>query len=643
MMTRQRYDLFGRCLIVSALAIGFAAAPSIAADFKEAPELAAQVEAGTLPPVAERLPDEPQVITPYEEVGTYGGTIRRGIVGSDDYNNLTLFLGPQSLSRWEADFTGVEPNIAESWDVSDDAREYTFHLRPGMRWSDGEPFTADDVMFFVDDLLHNEEFYPSAPQEFAAGGERMNGEKIDDYTVKLTFAQPNGLFLQQLASPYGQPPVMWAKHYCSQFHPDHNPDIQTLLDEAGLDSWVDLYNLRCGQRNKINRWGNPERPTLDPWVIVEPYTGDGARVVLDRNPYFWQVDTDGQQLPYVDRLEFNRYQQPEALLLDAIGGKIDMQIRHLNVLQNKPLLLENADKGDYRLFTTTSSSSNQQMLYPNLNHPDPAMHAMIGNKEFRKALSLGIDRQEVIDIVYLGQGEPWQTGPRPSHELYHEQLGRQFADYDPEQANAIIDELGYTERDGEGFRLRPDGERVRIMVDVMPTEPAQIDSLELIKQDWREIGVDLEINTIERTLWKLRSQNAQHDIATDDGPGGLDPILRPVDWITIEDDSAFAPLWSQWVLSNGAEGVEPAPSMKRRLDLYEQLKASPNPEEQNRIMTEILDITADEFEIFGVMLAPDLFGVAKNNLVNIMDPMPMSYIYPTPAPSLPQQYFYRQS
>ena len=334
----------------AAAGIAFATAIStFSVSAGEAPALAEMVTAGTLPPLEERLPNDPEVISPIDSIGTYGGTIRRFLSGSNDHNSFLRFVGPQGLTRWKADFSEVIPNVAESWITNEDSSEFTFKLRKGMRWSDGEPFTADDIMFFVDDLLNNKEFYPSAPARFVVAGETMQGEKIDDYTVKFKFAASYGTFLTELATPLAQEPTLWAKHYCMQFHPRYNSDVQALVDASpAVEDWPSLFRLNCGEVEAPNRWSNAERPTLDPWVVTgEGYTAGSTLITMERNPYFWQVDTEGNQLPYVDTLQWGVAQDSQAILLEAIAGNIDMQARRIATLANQPVLFENAEKGGY--------------------------------------------------------------------------------------------------------------------------------------------------------------------------------------------------------------------------------------------------------------------------------------------------------
>ena len=309
---------------LAALAAGALMIPVAAFAANEAPMLAERVAAGDLPPVDERLPNNPEVVTPHEAVGAYGGTLRRVLGGSNDHNSILRVVSPQGLTRWKADFSGVIPNVAESWTTNETGSEFTFRLREGMRWSDVHPVTADDIMFYVEDLLHNEEFYPNAPARYVVGGEPMTAEKIDDYTVTLKFAAPYGTFLTELATPLAQEPVLWAKHYCMQFHPKYNADVQAMVEStAAVEDWPGLFRLKCGEVEAPNRWANHERPTLDPWVVTEQgYTAGSTQVVMERNPYFWQVDTAGNQLPYIDRLQMGVAQDNQTLRLEAVAGNI---------------------------------------------------------------------------------------------------------------------------------------------------------------------------------------------------------------------------------------------------------------------------------------------------------------------------------
>lgn len=636
-----------RPLTFAGTALGVMLGPLSALAYQEAPALAERVAAGDLPPVEERLPESPEVVTPFESVGTYGGKIRRVLGGSNDHNSILRFVGPQGLTRWAPDFSEVVPNIAEGWDVNEDGSEFTFHLREGMKWSDGEPFTADDIMFFVEDLLHNEEFFPNPPARFVVNGEAMTAEKVDDYTVTLKFAAPYGTFLTELATPLAQEPVLWAKHYCAQFHPDYNDDVQSMVEETeAVEDWPALFRLKCGEVEAPNRWANAERPTLDPWVVVEggEYNAGATQVVMERNPYFWQVDTDGNQLPYIDMVEQNVAQDNETLVLEAIAGNIDMQRRRISGLANKPVFAENAEKAGINILDMVNSNSNTMAIHFNHTHKDPVMREMIRNKMVREALSLAIDREEIIDIVYQGQGEPWQIGPRPDHVLYNEQLGTQYTDYDPDRANELLDEAGYAERDDDGYRLLSDGRRFTFNVQYTGIEqPDWGDSLEIISEQWEDIGVELNISSVERSIYYSRGEANEHDFMVWGAPGGLDPTLSPRDVLAVHPQASwFAIPWTRWYLSGGVDGEEPTESMKKRLELYDAFKKEADQEKALDIFREIHQMAAEELEIIGISLAPNLVGVVKKDLGNVPPSIPASWMYPDPAPTLPATYYWKQ-
>ena len=629
---------------VASLAVGAFMVPLAALAANEAPQLAEQVQAGTLPPLADRLPDSPEVITPIESVGTYGGTLRRVLGGSNDHNSILRIVSPQGLTRWKADFSEVIPNIAESWTVNDGGNEFTFKLREGMKWSDGEPLTADDIMFYVEDLLQNEEFYPNAPARYVVNGQPMTAEKVDDYTVTLKFAAPYGTFLTELATPLAQEPVLWAKHYCQQFHPKYNPDVQAMVDETeAVEDWPSLFRLKCGEVEAPNRWANPERPTLDPWVVTgDGYNAGATQVVMERNPFFWQVDNEGNQLPYIDRLEMNVAQDNQAIVLEAIAGNIDMQRRRIDGLANKPVFAENAEAGGFEILDMINSNSNVMAIHFNHTHKDPVMQEALRNKDVRIALSLGIDRDEIIDIVYQGQGEPWQIGPRPSHVLYNEQLGRQHTEYDPDKANEMLDAAGYAERDGDGFRLLPDGSRFSFDVQYTGVEqPDWGDALEIIAEQWRDLGIELNVTSVERSIYYSRGEANEHDFMVWGAPGGLDPTLSPRDVLAVHPQASwFAIPWTRWYLSSGSDGEEPSESMKERLALYDAFKQEPDQAKALDIFRQIHQIAADEFEIIGISLAPNLVGVVNKDLANVPGQIPASWMYPDPGPTLPQTYYY---
>ncbi len=523
------------------------AGPVLAAEYHEAPALAALVAEGKLPPVAQRLPQAPEIVTPHDRVGRYGGVLRSAVRGDSDHNGILRLVGNQGLTRWSPDATKVVGNLAESWTVNSDATEYTFKLRPGTKWSDGQPFTADDITFVVNELFNDKQFFESPPSQYVVGGKPMRAEKIDDNTVKLIFAAPYLRLPEVLATPLGQHPTLYAKHYCAQFMPKYNPDLPKLLAEAKQPDWATLFRQKCGDIEIPARWANPAKPVMDPWIVQTPYTGGASQVIMQRNPYFWQVDTAGSQLPYINTLNLKVISDIQAIVLASIGGQLDLMVRHINTINNKPVLAQHAAEGGYVLQEMPPSDSSAMALWFNQSSKNAKTHDWLRNRDFRQALSLAMDRDEINEIIFLGQGKPWQIGPLAEDKFYNERLATQYIEHDPEQANKILDRLGLTRRDAKGFRLTPDGNKLFLSVDAMVVDTAAIDTVELIKKQWAVVGIDLGINTMERSLYYERAQNSDYDIGTYAVPGGLNPTLDPRALIALHTlDSRQSLPWVRW-------------------------------------------------------------------------------------------------
>ncbi|MBC7810355.1 MAG: ABC transporter substrate-binding protein, partial [Burkholderiales bacterium] len=395
--------------------------------YSEAPTLTEMVTAGTLPTLEERLPENPMIVEPMA-LGEYGGTWRRLMTGIGDDGNLERTASYEPLVRWDVAYDHVIPNVAESWEVSEDGREFTFHLRPGMRWSDGEPFTADDIRFWYEDVANNPDINPSGMDFLIVDGETATFEMIDDYTVKFTFAAPAGLFLPQLAAQWGVQVTYYARHYFEQFHPTYNPDVEADALAAGFDNWVTYFQNRGGDHYNPSRW-SPEVPTLDPWMAENALQSDTTELVLVRNPYYWKVDPEGRQYPYIDRIVYTVVPEVENMVLRAAAGEVDMQERHINALDNRAFFADNAETGDYTFFDMIPTDSNSSVLQLNLTSRNPVLREIFQNRNFRVALSYAINRQEMIDTLYFGTTTPAQPAPLPGTALYNERLATQYTEF----------------------------------------------------------------------------------------------------------------------------------------------------------------------------------------------------------------------
>lgn len=637
---------------VAASRLGYrvAAAQTTPTSFQEAPGLAEQVAAGELPAVAERLPTNPLVVEPVERPGVYGGDWRSGLVGGQDTAWLVRTVDYEHLVRWSPDWTEVIPNIAVSFEANADATEYTFTLREGMKWSDGAPFTANDITFWWEDVAINADVTPEGPPEWMkvlVENEKVPGsvEMVDDLTVKFGFPAPNGLFLQLLATPGGAEATRYPRHYLEPFHQTYNPDgLDQMIAEANATDWINLFQLKGAgiQGTPYDaRWQNPELPKLDAWVLTTAY-GEGTRVVAERNPYYWKVDTDGNQLPYLDGLAYDVLEDPEVLVLKGLNGELDMQDRHIASLPNKAIFTDNMEAGQYHFFETVSSSMNSMIFALNLTHKDPNKRAIYQNKDFRIGLSHAINRQEIIDVIYVGQGQPHQAAPRPESPLYHERLATQYTEYDVALANEHLDTAGFTEKDGDGFRLDANGQKISVIAEVTIGHLERIDALELMKGYWQEVGIELVIKSEDRALLYTRKEANDHDAVIWGGDGGLDVILEPRWYFPFSLESNYAEAWVSWYENDPAPLTppeEPPEPTMQQMDLYNQLKSTADPAQQNELMMQILEIAADQFYVIGISLPVGGYGIVKNNFHNVPESMPGSWLYPNPAPTNPCQYF----
>jgi peptide/nickel transport system substrate-binding protein len=618
-----------------------AAAPT---QYQEAPQFAALVKDGKLPPVEQRLPKQPPVVQPIERVGKYGGTWRMGLLGGSDTALMTRTIGYDYLVRWDPEWNKVVPNVAESFEASPDAKTYTFTLREGLKWSDGQPFTADDILFWYEDIELHKELTPTRGQN------PVIVEKVDQHTVRMKFAQPDGLFLQVQATPAGDRWTRYPAHYLKQFHKKHNTtNLDQLVKEAGAKDWVELFRLKGmgipgTPYNAL--WQNKDLPTLIAWRVVEPYGGNAQRVVAERNPYYWKVDPQGRQLPYLDRVTYEVFQDREALVLKAANGEIDMQERHIATNQSKAVFADNQQKGNYRFYETVPTLMNATVIQLNLTHKDPSKRQVFQNQDFRVGLSHAINRQEIIDVVYVGQGEPYQVGPRPeAAEFYNEKLAKQYTAFDLKQANAHLDKA-FPQKDGEGFRLGPDGKRIAFTMEIAtgPGGAEWVDVMNLVARHWRAVGVDMQVKSEDRSLHTTRTDANEHDAMVWNGEGGLqDAILEPRSYFPFSDGSDFAMAWAAWYNPAGVPRTtpeEPPPAAKKQMELYNQLRATGDQGQQEALMKEILQIAQEQFWVIGINLPINGYGLVKSNMKNVPKSMPQAWLYPTPAPTNPFQYFY---
>jgi peptide/nickel transport system substrate-binding protein len=626
----------------SAASAATPAGAAIPKDFKDAPALADLVKAGKLPAVKDRLPEHPIVITPVEKVGQYGGNWRAALVGGQDTAWLTRTIGYENLVRWDPEWKQVIPNVAERFEANADATQFTFWLRKGMKWSDGEPFTVDDIVFYDQDIYHNKELTTSL------GTNPHTVKKLDDVSFTITFEKPNGLFLKNLATPDGDDWTRYPAHYLKQFHKQYADaaKLDQLMKDNKAETWVKLFQLKGmgvpgTPYNAL--WSNPDLPTIFGWVLTTPY-GEGTRVVAERNPFYWKVDTSGNQLPYIDKVSYDVLQDKEVLLLKASNGEIDMQDRNLTSNQNKPVLTDNQQKSQYHFFETVPSGMNNLSIALNLTHKDPVKKQIFQNKDFRIGLSYAIDRKRIIDTVYVGQGEPWQLAPRKESEFYNETLAKQYTEHDVAKANAALDKA-FPKKDGDGMRLGPDGKPINFIIEVTSDQTERVDAMKLVAEDWKKVGVQAQIKNEDRSLLYSRKRANEHDCAIWGGDGGYtDAILECRWYFPFSEESNYAEAWYVWYKKPSNPGTppeEPPAAAKKQMDLYDNVvQGSGDEAKQAAAFKQILQIAQEEFYAIGICLGTNGYGLVKNNFHNVPQSMPGSWLYPNPAPTNTVQYFF---
>jgi peptide/nickel transport system substrate-binding protein len=622
------------------------------AKLAEAPMLADLVKAGSLPPVEQRVPDEPLVIKPLHETGKYGGILHRAFTGPNDNENGNRWLSMDKLVFWDYTGTKPAPAVAKSLELTDGGRTLLVHLRKGHKWSDGQPFTADDFVFWYQDIYQNKDLVPTPFSQFSINGKQGRLEKVDDTTVALRFEEPypllptimggttqvgNGLstagqFYQCLYAP---------AHYLKQFLPKYGS--QDALDQQakalGMPNWQTLF------QTKYQYYLNPDLPMLSPWRTVQP--NNTPTWMLERNPFCYMVDTDGNQLPYIDRIQMELGENLEVINVRAIAGQYDHQERH-TALDKVPVFLDNQDKANYKLRLDPALNGSDATLQVNQTFDaDPDIAKLLKNKDFRHALSLGIDRDQLNETFWLGVGTPGNAAP--SEEAAYgpgKEWRTKWATLDLNQANQLLDKLGLDKKGPDGVRLRADGKP--LVLEMMTTAGSFIPQArigEAIGQQWKKLGIQLNVSELERGLSMSRMRNNEHQLFMWANDGTELLYTFPIHAIPVDPTQAMmGPKYAQWYASNGEQGVKPDdPQM---LKIYDMFRAASGQDTQTSIQTaqEIWKILVEEtYSIGTVGLSPATMGVrvVKNTMGNIPEREVNAQHCRTPCSSQPATFYFK--
>lgn len=606
--------------------------------FNEAPMLAELVKQGKLSPVEKRLPENPAVVVPEEEVGEYGGIWRRAAITTG--NITSPRMGYEPLVKWDRDAKTIIPNVAYSWKITEGGRVYTFYLRKGMKWSDGKDFTADDILFWYQDVLLNKELTPVFPDWLTVGGNPVKIEKADDYTIRFRFTRPYSLLLEYLAGPSGPSICQYPKHYLKEFHINYTPKekLDKMAKEAGFQNWYQLFG------DKTNSYSNPELPSIKAWI---PKAKPGAtQVIAERNPYYWKIDIEGNQLPYLDKINYDMIQDVQMLVMKAVQGELDMQGGGLDfALSDYPLLMENREKGGYQVYLW-SPNENGSVLFLNQNYDkDKEIAKLLRDVRFRTALSMAINRDEVNQLFYLGQATPAYT-IFPFESLQKNPEIRKLYEYNVIEANRILDSIGLNKRDKEGFRLRPDGKPLQLTIMTNTSFAIHFDVMPVIAEYWNKVGIKTAVDAVPNTLWWPRVQSNDYQIAG--YAAGIYPgkflLSYPMSVIPVSTSCYYGPFWGMWYSSGGkAKGaVKPTGDALKIIANFDKIKVITDKKEIDRLTEEILYLWGKNLWVIPVLGFFKFPVVVKNNFKNVPKDGSVAYPYCSPGYLNPEQFFIKK-
>jgi len=598
---------------LTALALLLVALHPAQASDREAPMLAALVAEGKLPPVEERLPALPKLADfgTEQTLGEYGGTLTMLMARARDTRQMTVYSYAR-LVKYNRDLELV-PDILDRVEVLEDGREFVLHLRPGHRWSDGEPFTADDFRYWWEDVAQNKELSPAGvPTELLVDDTLPEVLFPDPVTVIYRWQAPNPRFLPALAEATPLY-IFMPGHYMHLFHARYSKpeELAARIKQTGSRNWAQMHNNMGRARDA----DNPDLPTLEPWMVTNRPPAD--RFVFERNPYFHRVDAQGRQLPYIDRVIFD-ITQSGLIAGKTAAGEVDLQGRYLR-FDEVTLLKSSEKKHGYSTLLWRIAKGAHLALYPNLTVDDPVWRGVLRDVRFRRALSLAINRYELNRVIYFGLAIEGQNTMLPGSPLYDLERRSRWSKFDLAEANRLLDEIGLTERDSRGFRLMADGRPLEIIVETAGgTEEADV--LSLISDSWAKAGIKLFIKPLSLDVLRNRIFGGRTVMSIGSGleNGLATPDFVPSEIAPVDQNQYQWAKWGQYYQTKGASGEAPdTPEGVLLMDLYDAWFASGDRQERADVWQAMLDLHADQ--VFSIGLVAGVYQpiAVRDGLANI--------------------------
>ncbi len=618
----------------------FQAAASCTMEFSENPDMAglnSQIRGNPeLAAVADRLPSEPLVVVPYDSVGSYGGTLDALSNATEAGTSDFMSVRHVNLVRYSDDLETIVPNVAKSWEWNDDYTQLTFHLRAGHKWSDGQPFTSADVKFWYDNLALDPNINEKPKDYVTVAGERMTVDTPDDTTVVFNLPAPKPGLLAHFATHYAQ--GFQPKHFLGQFHPDVNPDADARAQELGFENgyaaikayygnsdWMDTPTPMLNAPDQLAKLPADAAPTLESHIVVRETT-EGRHFVA--NPYFHMVDTTGQQLPYINEMDELYANDQEVRLLKLVNGEADYKTQSLQ-LSDAPILLENQEKGGYSVQLKPKIA--MHAISFNVTSADEEKRAVFGDFRFRKAMSVAINREELNQTAYFGEGAIQQyTGFSPLPDYIDPQWKSFAAEFDPDGAKALLDEVGVVDKDGDGFRDLPSGAPLVLNLQ-FATQGIAGQVVELIGQHWANVGINTTVKEITPDEYRSAQSSNQLDVGLWEKGQPTGIILGNNELWVPPFENYFAHrtgmLWAEWVDSNGSSGVEPPEYVKQMMADINTLQSTPaGTDEFKATANRLVENMVSNLLFIGTALTPDPI-YHRNALKNFPEFKTASYEY----------------
>jgi peptide/nickel transport system substrate-binding protein len=571
--------------------------------FRESPLLAERVARGALPPLRKRLPDDPYVIEPAERIGRYGGTMR---VFDRDAGLVTGLENPLTMDPLVRD---VLPNLASGWTYSDGGKVFTLFLRPGMKWSDGHPFTSGDFVFWYRHILLNRDLTPVIRP-------RLQGMQLtapDPYTVLFTFPRPYAFLVQELAH-HGDG-FFAPAHFMQRFHPDFTDrqELEARADREGFISWMAYFNAVKG-----NAMTEPTGvPTMNAFVLTRK---SPTLLVYERNPFYPKIDPAGNQLPYIDRIMVQVVKNAEVVTAKTSTGQADFSGNGLNTA-DIPLFKLGEKTNAITTLIWNRLHGVDVVIQPNLTCEDAGLRAIFRDVRFRRALSLAINRDEINAIVYFGRATPRQTTVIPSSVFYEEAFAAAHIAYDPETARRLLDGMGLVDRDGDGLRERADGAPLSITLEWVDIETPKGMTMELVTEYWRKVGIEVHLKQVDGGLQSSRARANLMQMTLWHADRTSDILFPPEPFWFVPMHTGWEEchwtLWSNWYLFSGQEGEKPPPEIQQLVAWWEEMNTTMDASRRVELGKNILRSQAENLWTIGTLgLAPQPV-VISNALQNV--------------------------